>query len=140
MLYFSASYTVTYLLVGAIGVLTLLVVLWLTDVDRPSERQATTLSTRTAEFRKGLAEVVVTPPIFIAAGIEAVMYLGYGAFLGLPIYAKTVRLNDAEIAIILEANWRRQWLRSRSADGSPMDWDESRSSSSASSSAPLRFR
>src|SRR6266576_935772 len=52
VLYFSASYTVTYLLVGAIGVLTLLVVLWLPDVDRPAERQATTLSTRTAEFRK----------------------------------------------------------------------------------------
>jgi len=38
----------------------------------------------------------------IAAGIEAVMYLGYGAFLGfLPLYAKTVGLNDAEIAIVL---------------------------------------
>ena len=82
--------------------LTLLVVLWLPNVDRPSERQATTLSTRMAEFRKGLAEVVATPPIFIAADIEAVMYLGYGAFLGfLPIYAKTVGLNDAEIAIVL---------------------------------------
>jgi len=102
VLYFSASYTVTYLLVGTIGVLTLLVVLWLPNVDRPSERQATTLSTRMAEFRKGLAEVVATPPIFIAAGIEAVMYLGYGAFLGfLPIYVKTVGLNNAEIAIVL---------------------------------------
>ena len=47
-------------------------------------------------------EVVATPPILIAAGIEAIMYLGYGAFLGfLPIYAKTVGLNDAEIAIVL---------------------------------------
>ena len=34
VLYFSASYAVTYLLVGAIGVLTLFVVLWLPDVDR----------------------------------------------------------------------------------------------------------
>jgi MFS transporter, DHA1 family, multidrug resistance protein len=102
VLYFSASYAVTYLLVGAIGVLTLLVVLWLPDVDRPAERRLTTLATRAAEFREGLAEVAATPPIFIAAGIEAVMYLGYGAFLGfLPIYAKTVGLNDAEIAIVL---------------------------------------
>ena len=102
VLYFSASYSVTYLLVGVIGVLTLLVVLWLPDTDRPQERQATTLTARAAEFREGLAEVVATPPIFIAAGIEAVMYLGYGAFLGfLPIYAKTVGLNDAEIAIVL---------------------------------------
>src|SRR6266436_3018881 len=104
VLYFSASYAVTYLLVGAIGVLTLLVVLWLPDVDRPAEPQATTLATRAAEFRAGLAEVVATPPILLAAGIEAVMYLGYGAFLGfLPIYAKRVGLNDAEIAIILGA-------------------------------------
>jgi MFS transporter, DHA1 family, multidrug resistance protein len=102
VLYFSASYAVTYLLVGAIGVLTLLVVLWLPDVDLPSEGQVTTFATRAAEFRVGLAEVVATPPILIAAGIEAVMYLGYGAFLGfLPIYAKTVGLNDAEIAIVL---------------------------------------
>ena len=102
VLYFSASYAVTYLLVGAIGVLTLLVVLALPDVDHPSERQVTTFATRAAEFRGGLAEVVATPPILIAAGIEAVMYLGYGAFLGfLPLYAKTVGLNDAEIAIVL---------------------------------------
>jgi DHA1 family multidrug resistance protein-like MFS transporter len=92
----------TYLLVGAIGVLTLLVVVWLPDVDRPSERQVTTFAARAAEFRGGLREVVATPPILIAAGIEAVMYLGYGAFLGfLPLYAKTVGLNDAEIAIVL---------------------------------------
>jgi len=102
VLYFSASYSVTYLLVGVIGVLTLLEVLWLPDTDRPQERQATTLTARAAELREGLAEVVATPPIFMAAGIEAVMYLGYGAFLGfLPIYAKSTGLNDAEIAIVL---------------------------------------
>jgi MFS transporter, DHA1 family, multidrug resistance protein len=38
VLYFSASYALTYLLVGAIGVLTLLVVWRLPDVDRPSQR------------------------------------------------------------------------------------------------------
>jgi MFS transporter, DHA1 family, multidrug resistance protein len=102
VLYFSASYSLTYILVGAIGVLTLVVVLALPDVDRPVERQATTLAVRVAEFRAGLAEVAATPPILVAAGIEAVMYLGYGAFLGfLPIYAKTTGLNDAEIAIVL---------------------------------------
>src|SRR5438034_8417656 len=101
VLYFSASYAVTYLLVGAIGVLTLLVVLWLPDVDRPA-REVRTFVSRAAELRQGLAEVLRTPPILVAAGIEAVMYLGYGAFLGfLPIYAKTVGLNDAEIAIVL---------------------------------------
>jgi MFS family permease len=48
--------------------------------------------------------VLRTPPIFLAAGIEAVMYVGYGAFLGfLPIYAKTAGLNDAQITIVLGA-------------------------------------
>src|SRR5262245_33638275 len=103
VLYFTASYSVTYLLVGALGVLTLLVVLLLPDVDRPVS-DTKTLSARTTEFRQGLAEVLRTPPIFVAAGIEAVMYLGYGAFLGfLPIYAKNVGLNDAEIAIVFGA-------------------------------------
>src|SRR6516165_565406 len=103
VLYFTASYSVTYLLVGALGVLTLLVVLLLPDAGRPAS-ETKTLGARTTEFRQGLAEVLRTPPIFVAAGIEAVMYLGYGAFLGfLPIYAKTVGLNDAEIAIVLGA-------------------------------------
>ena len=103
VLYFTASFSLTYLLVGVLGVLTLLVVLLLPDVDRPA-REAKTFATRAAEFRQGVAEVFRTPPIFVAAGIEAVMYLGYGAFLGfLPIYAKSVGLNDAEIAIVLGA-------------------------------------
>jgi DHA1 family multidrug resistance protein-like MFS transporter len=101
VLYFTASYSVTYLLVGAFGVLTLLLVLLLPDVGRPAD-EAKTFTARAAEFRQGLGEVLRTPPIFIAAGIEAVMYLGYGAFLGfLPIYARRVGLNDAEIAIVL---------------------------------------
>jgi DHA1 family multidrug resistance protein-like MFS transporter len=100
VLYFTASYSTTYLLVGAIGVLTLLMVLLLPDVDR-SVREAKTLAVRAVEFRQGLAEVLRTPPIFLAAGIEAVMYLGYGAFLGfLPIYGRSVGLNDAQIAIV----------------------------------------
>ncbi len=104
VLYFTASYSATYLAVGALGVATLVMVLLLPDVDRMATREARTFSARAVEFRQGLAEVFRTPPIFVAAGIEAVMYLGYGAFLGfLPIYAKSVGLNDAEIAIVLGA-------------------------------------
>ena len=103
VLYFTTSYALTYLLVGALGVATLLVVLLLPDVDRQAV-EAKTFAARAAEFQQGLAEVFRTPPIFVAAGIEAVMYLGYGAFLGfLPIYAKKAGLNDAEIAIVLGA-------------------------------------
>jgi MFS transporter, DHA1 family, multidrug resistance protein len=101
VLYFTASYPMTYLTVGVLGVLTLLVVLLLPDVGAPAA-PAKSLGARAAELRKGLGEVLRTPPIFLAAGIEAVMYLGYGAFLGfLPIYAKTVGLNDAQIAVVL---------------------------------------
>jgi MFS family permease len=103
LLYFTASYAMTYLAVGVLGVLTLLVVLLLPDAD-PRPPQAKSLGARAADLRKGLGEVLRTPPIFLAAGIEAVMYLGYGAFLGfLPIYAKTAGLNDAQIAIVLGA-------------------------------------
>jgi MFS family permease len=100
VLYFTASYSATYLLVGAIGVLTLLMVLLLPDVDRPV-REAKTFAVRAAELGQGLAEVLQTPPIFLAAGIEAVMYLGYGAFLGfLPVYGRNLGFNDAQIAIV----------------------------------------
>src|SRR5262249_21706962 len=103
VLYFTASYPVTYLTVAALGVLTLVVVLLLPDLE-PPRRETKTFGARAAEFRQGIVEVFKTPPIFIAAGIEAVMYLGYGAFLGfLPIYAKRVGLNDAEIATVLGA-------------------------------------
>src|SRR3989442_11541000 len=104
VLYFTARYSVTYLTVGALGVLTFIVVLVLPDVERTAAPEAKTFAARAAEFRHGVAEVFKTPPIFVAAGIEAVMYLGYGAFLGfLPIYAKKVGLNEAEIAIVLGA-------------------------------------
>ena len=102
VLYFTASYPVTYALVAVLGVVTLLVVLWLPDVDPPSAREQKSLTARAADFRQGIAEVLSAPPILIAAGIEAVMYFGYAAFLGfLPIYGKAVGLNDAEIAIVL---------------------------------------
>ncbi len=103
VLYFTMSYSLTFLLVGGLGALSLLVVILLPDVDRPAPA-AKTFGTRAAELRLGLAEVFRTPPIFVAGGIEAVMYIGYGAFLGfLPIYARNVGLNFAEIATVLGA-------------------------------------
>lgn len=102
MLYYTASYAATYLLVGALGVLTLLLVLLVPEADAPRVGRTPSLSDRTGEFWQGLREVAAIPVIFIAAGVEAVMYLGYGAFLGfLPIYAKAAHLNDAEIAMVL---------------------------------------
>jgi MFS family permease len=103
VLYFTTSFSLTFLLVGVLGAFALLGVIALPDRDRPAS-EAKTYGGRAAEFRKGLAEVFRTPPIFIAGGIEAVMYIGYGAFLGfLPIYARNVGLNYAEIAVVLGA-------------------------------------
>src|SRR5947209_12555473 len=50
VLYFTASYSATYLTVGALGVLTLLVVLWLPDVDRPAREGK---AFRAGDFRQG---------------------------------------------------------------------------------------
>jgi MFS transporter, DHA1 family, multidrug resistance protein len=104
ILYFTASYPVTYLTVGALGLLTLVIVLLLPDIEPARARETKTLRQRLGDFRAGVAEVVSVPPILIASGIEATMYFGYAAFLGfLPIYAKQAGLNDAEIALVLGA-------------------------------------
>ncbi|MBI3126650.1 MAG: MFS transporter [Candidatus Tectomicrobia bacterium] len=97
----AGSYTATYLLVGALGVLPLLMVLRLPE--REEEKPAgDTLSSRSRRFREGVAEVLSSPPILIASSLEAMMYVGYGAFLGfLPIYGKAEGLNDAQIALVL---------------------------------------
>ena len=63
VLYFTTSFTLTYLLVGALGVLTLLVVLLLPEVDPPA-RQTKTFTARTAEFRQGLAEASCAPLLY----------------------------------------------------------------------------
>jgi MFS family permease len=104
VLYFTASYEITYLTAGALGVLTLVVVLLLPDIEPARTREIKTLGERVSEFRRGIWEVISVPPILIASGIEAVMYFGYAAFLGfLPIYARQAGLNDAEIALVLGA-------------------------------------
>ena len=102
ILYFTASYPVTYLTVGALGVLTLVIVLLLPEVEPTRARETKTFGERFKQFRQGIAEVISEPPILITSSIEAVMYFGYAAFLGfLPIYAKRAGLNNAEIALVL---------------------------------------
>jgi MFS family permease len=136
VLYFTASFSLTYLLVGALGVLTLLVVLLLPDVDRPAP-EAKTFAVRAAEFRQGLAEVLRTPPIFVAAGIEAVMYLGYGAFSAscrsMPAKSGSTMPRSPSSSA---RSWRSPWWRSRSPDACPTGSGAYPSSSSASCSAP----
>src|SRR5207244_1910338 len=61
VLYFTASYSVTYLTVGALGVLTFIVVLLLPVVARTAARVAMPFAARPAEFRPGDAGVFKTP-------------------------------------------------------------------------------
>ncbi|MGH7809917.1 MAG: MFS transporter, partial [Candidatus Binatia bacterium] len=101
VLFSSASYSVTYLLVGALGCLPLLMVLSL-----PAEENRRTVKeskpARWPEFKNGIVEVLSSRLVIIASALEAAMYVGYGAFLGFfPIYAKELGYNDAAIGLIM---------------------------------------
>lgn len=102
ILFYTASYPTTYLCVGLLGLLPLLMVLRLPkEPALPPSRGG---MDRWQEFRAGLGEVLSSPPVLITSGMEATMYVGYGAFLGFfPPYGKEIGLNDAQIALILGA-------------------------------------
>jgi MFS transporter, DHA1 family, multidrug resistance protein len=101
ILFSTASYSVTYLIVGALGCLPLLMVLRLpAEVNRPTTKEEK--PARWSEFKKGVLEVLSSRLVIIASALEAAMYLGYGAFLGFfPIYAKELGYNDAAIGLIM---------------------------------------
>lgn len=102
VLFYTASYPTTYLCVGLLGVLPLLMVLRLPK--QPTLLPLTTGARRWQKFRAGVGEVLSSPPVLIASSMEAAMYVGYGAFLGFfPPYAKDIGLNDAQIGLVLGA-------------------------------------
>ncbi len=104
LLFWTASYDAVYLTVAALGLATMVLIALLPEP--PAEPAVTDESgqTRAQRFAAGIAEIFRTPPVIIAASVEAAMYLGFGAFLGfLPLYAKSLGLNDAEIALPLAA-------------------------------------
>jgi MFS family permease len=102
VLYATASFTASYLLVGWLGVLAVGVTLLVPETQMKETPVESSLRARAAELRAGLREVMTTPVVLIAAAVEATMYLGFGAFLGfLPLYARTAGLNDAQIAVVL---------------------------------------
>jgi MFS family permease len=103
ILFFTASYSTTYLVVGGLGLLPLLTILRLPSEQRPAV-PATANPGRWVEFKRGVLEVVSSRAIIIASALEAAMYVGYGAFLGFfPIYAEGVGHNDAAIGLIMGA-------------------------------------
>ena len=102
ILYATASFAASYLLVGVLGVLAFGIALLVPETETKITPAESSLAARAAEFRDGLRDVLSTPAVLIAAAVEATMYLGFGAFLGfLPLYARTVGLNDGAIAVVL---------------------------------------
>ena len=102
ILYATASFAASYLLVGALGLLAFGMALFVPETAASPAPAQGSLAARAAEMRDGLRDVLTTPAVLIAAAVEATMYLGFGAFLGfLPLYAKAGGLNDAQIAVIL---------------------------------------
>lgn len=103
ILFSTASYPITYLVVGGLGLLPFFMVLSLPYEPRaPVPAKAS--PARWVEFKTGIVEVVSNRAVIIASALEATMYLGYGAFLGFfPIYAKGIGHNDAAIGLIVGA-------------------------------------
>ena len=102
ILYATASFATSYLLVGMLGVLALGMTLLLPETEPKTTLAESSLRARAAEFWDGLRDVITTPAVLTAAAVEATMYLGFGAFLGfLPLYARTAGLNDGAIAVVL---------------------------------------
>ncbi len=103
LLFYTSSYSTTYLAVGILGLLPLLMVLRLpADEKRPSPGGS--LGERSRQFWGGIGEVLSSRAVVIASTLEAALYVGYGAFLGFfPPYAKGIGLNDAQIALVMGA-------------------------------------
>jgi MFS family permease len=101
LLFYTASYSMTYVVVGALGLLPFWMVLRLPDDGTLSPRSLV-VSERPVQFWTGIREVISTRAVLIASILEAAMYVGYGAFAGFfPIYAYRIGLNDAEIALVM---------------------------------------
>jgi MFS transporter, DHA1 family, multidrug resistance protein len=102
VLYATASFAASYLLVGVLGLVAFAMALLVPETAAQNGAAERPLAERAAEMRDGLRDVVTTPAVLTAAAAEATLYLGFGAFLGfLPLYAKAAGLDDAEIAVVL---------------------------------------
>jgi MFS family permease len=103
ILFYTASYTPTYLAVGVLGLLPLLLILRLPDAPREAAGKAS-LGERVRGFGEGIKEVLSSRGVIIASSLEAALYVGYGAFLGFfPTYGRGLGLNDAQIALVMGA-------------------------------------
>ncbi len=103
LLFYTASYSTTYFVVGVLGLLPLVLVVQLPD-HVAAVSTGSTLAERSRQFWSGIREVLRSRAVLVASTLEAAMYVGYGAFLGFfPTYAREVGLNDAQIALVMGA-------------------------------------
>ena len=103
LLFWTASYPVTFMVVGVLGLLPLAFILGLPE-DRTPRQTSSTLGASSRRFWTGIREVASSRAVVIASVLEAAMYVGYGAFLGFfPPYARGIGLNDAQISVVLGA-------------------------------------
>jgi len=101
ILYYTASYGQTYLVVGCLGLLPLGLLLRLPEPPREPAGKSS-LGERLRGFGEGIREVLASRGVLIASSLEAVLYVGYGAFLGFfPTYGRSIGLNDAQIAVVM---------------------------------------
>src|SRR5207245_9882740 len=78
LLFFPASYPVTYLTVGVLALLPLAIILRLPE-DRTPRSVGSTLGASSRRFWMGIREVASSRAVVIASVLEAAMYVGYGA-------------------------------------------------------------
>lgn len=101
------KFQVIYLIVGGLGVFTLLLALrlpiGLSRAAQPTEVATGPKGGRWKQFTRGMAEVLSNRPILIAGGVEAAMFLGVGSLLGfLPLYAKNiVGLGNVHLGVLI---------------------------------------
>ena len=103
ILAWTASFYDVYWMVGAFGVLALILVWTLPEeVTRDQIKSSAEGPGRWSQFRAGVWLVVTSPPVLLTSAMEASMWLGYGAFLAFfPIYGRAIGLSVATITLIL---------------------------------------
>src|SRR5438445_6809449 len=76
LLFFTASYSMTYLAVGVLGMLPLAIILRLPE-DRSPRPVGSTLVASSRRFWSGIREVASSRAVVIASVLEAALYVGY---------------------------------------------------------------
>ncbi|HKC96366.1 MAG TPA: MFS transporter [Nitrospira sp.] len=95
------SFAATYLLVGAVSLLPLVLTATL-PLPKTSGPDVAPRGDRWKQFLAGIREVIQDHTILITSITEAFMFLGVGALVGfLPLYAKDRGVSDVDVGLIL---------------------------------------